>query len=133
MSRAPETITEIAARYGLNRSTVNTEWALHPRWPAPVGRYRADLYDPAAVDAWVSDRTVETRPEWIPEGLYTLREISDRLGINHGTLRAKVQFGNWPPADDTSGKAHLWFGSTIQRSLSQGLGNVRYRRPLHCT
>jgi hypothetical protein len=119
-----ETITEIAARYGRVRSTVSIKWSLSPGWPTPVGqRWRAYLYDPADVDEWV--RTHINTPwaapavDWIPEGLYGVRDIASKLGVRPGTIRSRLYSGRWPRPDDTSGQTHLWFGSTIKAALTQ--------------
>ncbi|MFF3622346.1 helix-turn-helix transcriptional regulator [Streptomyces sp. NPDC002467] len=129
MSRAPETITEIAARYGRAPATIRTQWAQEPDWPAPVGRrVNAHLYDPADVDDWLARRIQgPIAVDWIPEGLYSLRDIAAATGLPLSTLRSRVQVDLLPPADDTSGRPHLWFGSTIAAAMTRCL------YPRHCT
>lgn len=126
-SSAGETITEIAARYGRARSTVSTKWSLRHDWPAPIGtRGRAYLYDPEEVDAWFNWHPQEVATvDWIPVGLYSLREVAAASGVRLSTLRSRLYSGAWPAADDVSGMTHLWFGTTIVAALSHGL------RPLH--
>lgn len=118
----PETITDIAVRYGVARSTVSIKWSLRPDWPPPVGqRGHAYLYDPAAVDAWVATRSgaPPAAATWVPEGLYSLRDIAAGLGVSPSLVRSRLYAGRWPQADDHTGVTHLWFGSTVARAAAQ--------------
>jgi hypothetical protein len=122
-SSTGETFAEIAARYGRAKATIRGNWSRDASWPAPIGRRGSThLYAPADVDAWIARRVQGPAVvEWIPEGLYSLRDISAATGLAYSTLRSRVQVGLLPPADDTSGTPHLWFGSTISAAMDRCL------------
>jgi predicted DNA-binding transcriptional regulator AlpA len=112
---AGETLAEIAARTATPPTTVQKTWRRHPEWPAPVGRRgRAATYDPAAVDAWLAAHVRRPVPKLKPGRLYTAAEIAAATGISAATIRADVHKGRWPRADDTTERAHRWYGGTVR-------------------
>ncbi|MGP4085476.1 helix-turn-helix transcriptional regulator [Streptomyces sp. KR55] len=121
-----ETYAEIAARHGRAEATVRNRWARHPEWPAPIGkRGKQLLFDPAAVDQVIHEH-IERPPATLePRRLYTAKEIEALTGVTAATIRAERSKGHWPPADDTSSRAHRWYGATITTALA---GRRAYRR-----
>lgn len=118
-----ETIAEIAVRYGRARATVSKTWSQQDDWPAPIGRRRnAHIYDPVAVDAWLARRVHgPVKVHWIPDHLYSLRDMADKTRLPYTTLRSRLQVGLLPPADDTSRRPHRWFGATIASAMERSL------------
>lgn len=121
-----ETYAEIAARHGRAETTVRNQWARHPAWPDPIGRRgRKLIFDPAAVDQAIADHIERPAPQLEPRRLYTAKEIENLTGITAATIRAERSKGRWPAPDDTSGRAHRWYGTTIKETLAPRRG---YRR-----
>ncbi|NML55355.1 hypothetical protein HHL19_16420 [Streptomyces sp. R302] len=120
---ASETLSEIAARHGRSEKTIRNTWARHPDWPAAVGkRGRAYVYDPAAVDQVVADHFARPAADLEPRRLYTTAEIATATGLKAVTIRAEVSKGRWPAADDTAGRVHRWYGSTVLKALQDRRG-----------
>ncbi|MFI1535546.1 helix-turn-helix transcriptional regulator [Streptomyces anandii] len=121
-----ETLREIAARHGRAYDTLRNHWSRHPDWPAPIGkRGRAKTYDPAAVDRVIRDHFARPSTDLEGRRLYTAREIEQLTGISAATIRADRSLGRWPAPDDTSSRAHRWYGSTITQALE---GRRGYRK-----
>jgi predicted DNA-binding transcriptional regulator AlpA len=121
-----ETYAEIAARHGRAETTVRNQWARHPDWPAPTGkRGKRLLFDPAAADRFVADHIDRQAAELEPRRLYTAREIEQLTGITAATIRADRSKGRWPEPDDTSSRAHRWYGATVAQALE---GRRAYRK-----
>jgi hypothetical protein len=121
-----ETLREIAARHGRAYDTLRNHWARHPDWPDPVDkRGRSLLYDRAAVDEVIARHFARTAVELEPRRLYTAREIEALTGITAGAIRAdrtKLRADGtprWPAPDDTSQRAHRWYGQTVGDELSK--------------
>lgn len=118
-----ETLPEIAARHGRALNTLKTVWTRHPDWPAPIGKHgRYNVYDPTAVDAVITEHFARPQVELEPDRLYTARELGEALGISHLTINADVKRGRIPPADDTTQRAHRWYGRTVMTAV-----NARHR------
>ncbi|WP_432169075.1 helix-turn-helix transcriptional regulator [Streptomyces sp. 1222.5] len=122
-----ETYSEIAARHGRAETTIRNQWARHPDWPDPLPEKRGKFlqFAPAAVDRFVAAHVDRQDADLEPRRLYTAREIEQLTGITSATIRADRSKGRWPEPDDRSGRAHRWYGATIQQSLSTRRG---YRR-----
>ncbi|MET8475408.1 hypothetical protein ABZY90_19670 [Streptomyces sp. NPDC006422] len=117
---------EIAERYGRSLHTVTKSWAQHPAWPTPVGtRGRHSTYAAADIAAFVRDHIDRTTPELEPRRLYTAREIEEATGITAATIRADRSRGRWPAPDDTSGRAHRWYGQTVTEAVEGRRGYHR--------
>ncbi|MGD6761366.1 helix-turn-helix transcriptional regulator [Streptomyces sp. BH097] len=115
-----ETLAEIADRYGRAYNTVRNQWARHEAWPAPLPERRGRflVYDRAAVDQAVVEHFIRPTAELEPRRLYTAREIEDATGVTAATIRADRSKGRWPAPDDTSGRAHRWYGKTVMTAVS---------------
>jgi predicted DNA-binding transcriptional regulator AlpA len=122
-----ETLKEIAARYGRAYDTLRNQWSRHPAWPAPLPdkRGRSYVYDPAAVDQAVAEHFARPAAELEDRRLYTAKEIEALTGVTAATIRADVSKNRWPAADDTSARAHRWYGATITQALE---GRRGYRK-----
>ncbi|AEW94612.1 MULTISPECIES: hypothetical protein [Streptomycetaceae] len=121
-----ETFPEIAARTGRSLTTVQKGWSRHPDWPTPVGkRGRWNEYAPADVDRFIQDHIVRPAPALDPLRLYTAQEIHAAGGPSPSTINSERSRGNWPPADDTTGRAHRWYGQTVAAALK---GRRAYQR-----
>ncbi|MFZ3569434.1 helix-turn-helix transcriptional regulator [Streptomyces sp. BH034] len=121
-----ETLAQIADRYGRAYNTIRNKWARHDAWPAPIDkRGRHNVYDPAAVDQAVRKHFIRPAAELQPRRLYTAREIEETTGVTAATIRADVSKGRWPAPDDTSGRAHRWYGQTVMTAVNARRG---YRR-----
>jgi predicted DNA-binding transcriptional regulator AlpA len=122
-----ETLREIAARHGRAYNTLRNQWSRHPDWPDPLPekRGRSYVYDPAAVDRVIARHFGREAAELEPRRLYTAREIENLTGVTAGTIRADVTRGRWPAPDDTSQRAHRWYGETVTTALTARRG---YRR-----
>ncbi|MGV4984533.1 helix-turn-helix transcriptional regulator [Streptomyces sp. NRAIS4] len=121
-----ETYDEIAARHSRAKLTIRNQWARHPDWPEPIGkRGKLLLFDPAAVDQFVTDH-IERSPTVLEDRrLYTAREIEQLTGITAATIRADRSKGRWPGPDDTSTRAHRWYGATVTEALAARRGYHR--------
>ncbi|MGW7085032.1 hypothetical protein ACWGH2_16290 [Streptomyces sp. NPDC054871] len=114
-----ETLAETAARHGRAYNTLRNQWSRHEDWPDPVGkRGRSYVYDPAAVDQVIAKHFVRPAAELEPHRLYTAREIETLTGITAGTIRADRTKKRWPAPDDTSGRAHRWYGKTVTTAVN---------------
>lgn len=121
-----ETYAEIATRTGRAETTIRNQWARHPAWPAPTGkRGRQLLFDPAHVDRFLAAHVDRQAVELEPRRLYTAREIENLTGITAATIRADRTKGRWPAPDDTSSRAHRWYGITVTEALA---GRRGYRK-----
>ncbi|MEU3520309.1 hypothetical protein ABZ770_34430 [Streptomyces sp. NPDC006654] len=111
---------EIAARHGRAEPTIRNQWARHPEWPAPLPSQRGKflLFDPAAVGRFVAANVDRQAADLEPRRLYTAREIETLTGITAATIRADRSKGRWPAADDTTGRAHRWYGATVTGVLA---------------
>ncbi|MFC8676703.1 helix-turn-helix transcriptional regulator [Streptomyces griseorubiginosus] len=114
-----ETLREIANRHGRAYNTLRNQWARHPDWPDPLPekRGRSLLYDPADVDRVIAQHFARSTTELEPRRLYTAKEIEQATGIKTTTIRADRSTGRWPAPDDTSSRAHRWYGATITTTL----------------
>src|SRR3546814_13848660 len=94
-SREPETVADIAARTGRPLSTVRNTWTRHPEWPAAVGRRgRWVTYDPADIDAWLTDHIERQAVTLEPARLYTARELEESgIGITAATRSEERRVG----------------------------------------
>jgi hypothetical protein len=118
------TPAEIAAKYQRSEHTVADYWAVHPEWPAPVGkRGRAAEYDPDAVEAVVRRLFLHDPADIAPGKLYTVAEAAEVLGIKPGTVRSAKSRGRWPAADEVRDGVELWSGRTLA-----GVAATRARR-----
>ncbi|GAA3048268.1 helix-turn-helix transcriptional regulator [Streptomyces glomeratus] len=114
-----ETYREIAARHGRTYTTVRNQWTRHPGWPKPIGkRGKFLLFDPIAVDQVVAEHLERPTAALEPRRLYTAREIEALTGITAATIRSDRSRGRWPEPDDTSGRAHRWYGATVTQTLA---------------
>jgi predicted DNA-binding transcriptional regulator AlpA len=122
-----ETLREIATRHGRAYNTLRNQWSRHPDWPDPLPkkRGRSYVYDPAAVDRVIAQHFGREAAELEPHRLYTAREIETLTGVTAATIRADVTRGRWPAPDDTSQRAHRWYGETVTTALTARRG---YRR-----
>ncbi|QIJ62565.1 hypothetical protein [Streptomyces sp. JB150] len=121
-----ETYAEIAARHGRSESRVRSGWARHPAWPKPIGRRGRQLvFDPAAVDKAIAEHIERPAVELEPRRLYTAKEIEALTGITAATIRADRSKGRWPAPDDSSGRAHRWYGATVTQALARRRGYHR--------
>ncbi|MER5559687.1 hypothetical protein ABT071_13885 [Streptomyces sp. NPDC002506] len=121
-----ETLREIAARHGRAYDTLRNHWSRHPDWPPAVDkRGRSLLYDPAAVDDVIARHFTRPAVDLDPRRLYTAREIEALTGITAATIRAdrtKARAdgtARWPAPDDTSQRAHRWYGRTVSEELKR--------------
>ncbi|MFD7016105.1 hypothetical protein [Streptomyces sp. NPDC059928] len=121
-----ETLREIAARHGRAYDTLRNHWSRHPNWPAAIDkRGRSLLYESAAVDEVIARHFARTVVELEPGRLYTAREIETLTGVTTATIRAdrtKLRVDGtprWPAPDDTSGRAHRWYGRTVAGELKR--------------
>ncbi|MFG2144118.1 hypothetical protein ACGFRG_07950 [Streptomyces sp. NPDC048696] len=120
VDRTPEgeTLREIAERHGRAYNTLRAQWSRHPAWPAPIGkRGRSYIYDPAAVDAVITEHFARHATDLEPRKLYTAREIEAATGITAATIRADRSKGRWPAPDDVTGPAHRWYGEKITQAV----------------
>src|SRR3546814_19977134 len=117
-SREPETVADIAARTGRPLSTVRNTWTRHPEWPAAVGRRgRWVTYDPADIDAWLTDHIERQAVTLEPARLYTARELeASGIGITAATIRADRSRDRWPAPDNPEGGPNRWYGATDRKS-----------------
>ncbi|MFJ8931564.1 hypothetical protein ACIRLA_33775 [Streptomyces sp. NPDC102364] len=115
-----ETLREVADRYDRAYDTVRNQWSRHDAWPAPlpIKRVRASLYAPADVDRFVADHFTLPTPELEARRLYTGGEIEKATDITAATIRADRSKGRWPAPDDTSGRAHRWYGKTVMTAVN---------------
>ncbi|WDO05545.1 hypothetical protein ME763_07695 [Streptomyces murinus] len=122
-----ETYAEIAARHGRAETTVRNQWGRHPQWPDPLPEKRGRFlqFGPAAVDRFVAEHVDRQGAELEPRRLYAAREIEQLTGITAATIRADRSKGRWPEPDDSSSRAHRWYGATVTKVLS---GRRGYRR-----
>ncbi|MFF2522252.1 hypothetical protein [Streptomyces liangshanensis] len=127
-----ETLAEIAARHGRAYETVRGQWARQDVWPNPTGkRGRWLVYDTATVDAVIARHFARDVAELEPRRLYTANEIAAATGISAATIRAdriKLRADGtprWPAADDTSERAHRWYGATVTAELKKRHRNAR--------
>ncbi len=122
-----ETLREIAARHGRAYDTLRNHWARHPDWPAPAPERRGRflVYDPAAVDEVIARHFARPAVELEPRRLYTAREIEALTGISAATIRAdrtRLRVDGtprWPAPDDTTQRAHRWYGRTVAGELKR--------------
>ncbi|MFC1410494.1 helix-turn-helix transcriptional regulator [Streptacidiphilus sp. N1-12] len=116
--RPTETLADIASRTDRSLETVRG-WSKTSTWPAPAGRVgRAHAYATADVDAWLTRHILRTVPALQPRRLYTAAEIERATGIKVSTIRSDVSRGNWPAPDDTSQRAHRWYGHTVNSAVA---------------
>ncbi|MCX4575627.1 hypothetical protein OHB41_21025 [Streptomyces sp. NBC_01571] len=122
-----ETLREIADRHGRAYNTLRNQWSRHEAWPDPLPekRGRSLVYDPAAVDRVIAEHFARPATELEPRRLYTAKEIEALTGVTAATIRADVSKDRWPAPDDTSGRAHRWYGETVTTALTRRRG---YRR-----
>jgi hypothetical protein len=122
-----ETLAEIADRLGRPLTTVRNTWTRDPDWPEATGkRGRWNVYDPAQVDAWVSEHVTRPLVDLEPNRLYTAQQLeATGIGITAGTIRADRTRGRWPEPDDTTGGVNRWYGRTAAKALEKRRG---YRR-----
>lgn len=121
-----ETLREIAARHGREYNTLRNQWSRHPAWPAPIGRRgRSYIYDPATVDQVVAEHFARPTVDLEPQRLYTAKEIETLTGITATTIRADRSKDRWPAPDDSSGRAHRWYGATVTTALTARRGYHR--------
>ncbi|MFI7014399.1 helix-turn-helix transcriptional regulator [Streptomyces sp. NPDC050164] len=122
-----ETLREIATRHGRAYNTLRNQWSRHPAWPDPLPekRGRSYVYDPAAVDRVIAEHFERQAVELEPRRLYTAREIEALTGVTAATIRADQSRDRWPAPDDTSTRAHRWYGETVTAALTARRG---YRR-----
>ncbi|MYV56525.1 hypothetical protein [Streptomyces sp. SID3212] len=125
-SARDETLAEIAVRHGRDYETVRGQWARQAVWPPATGkRGKWKLYDSATVDAVIARHFVRDTGSLEPRRLYTAKEIEAATGISAGTIRTdrtKLRADGtprWPAPDDTSEKAHRWYGDTITTELKK--------------
>lgn len=72
-------------------------------------------------------RLLLARGRWVSR-LYAAKEIEQLTGITAATIRAERSKGHWPAPDDTSSRAHRWYGATVSQALSKRRGY--HRSPL---
>ncbi|MFF7966736.1 hypothetical protein ACFZC3_15390 [Streptomyces sp. NPDC007903] len=120
------TAPQIAQKYGRKLTTITTDWTQRPAFPDSIGRDgQHKTYDAQAVADFVRDHIDRPTVEWETDRLYTAKEIEGLTGIKAATIRADKNRGRWPQADDTSGRADKWLGSTITTALSGRRGYHR--------
>jgi hypothetical protein len=115
----PETVAEIATRYGVDITTVRNTWTRHPDWPPAVAkRGRWKTYDPAAVDAWRHAQTTRPAPGLQPDRQYTAAEIERETGFTAANIRAALSKGRWPKPEGLDGRANTWSGRTAAEAIA---------------
>ncbi|QHC31992.1 hypothetical protein [Streptomyces sp. HF10] len=111
-----ETYAEIAAATAA-LTTVRNQWARHPQWPEPLPekRGRCLVFDPAAVNRFVTEHLDRQAADLEPVRLYTAREIEQLTGITAATIRADRSRGR-----EHRSRLESACRRVVDRSLSAG-------------